>query len=278
MGLLGCHVSGAVDHSPKGGYELGCEIIQIFTRNPSQWKSKSLTDERTTRFREQVKTYGFKRVMVHGIYIINLASYDKALRKRSETAFLEEMDRCEALQIPYLIFHPGSHRETTETKGLRNLVQSLQRLLNKRPSQKVKLLIENTAGGGSLLGGRFEQIAEIRNQLKPSNRVKVCFDTAHAYAAGYDLQTPEGLGEVLDQFDATVGLKHLLAFHLNDTPFDLGSQRDRHANLGFGQISTNTFASLINDPRFRNHPMALETPGGEEWFVKNLKILFQLRT
>ena len=277
MGLLGCHVSGAVDHSPERGHALGCEIIQMFTRNPSQWKTTPLTEERATRFREQIKTYGFQEVMVHGIYIINLASFNKALRRRSETAFLEEMDRCEALGVPYLVFHPGSYRETTETKGIQNLVQSLQRILDKRSDQKVKLLIENTAGGGSLLGGRFEQIAAIRNQLDPSDRVKVCFDTAHAYAAGYDLRTPEGLGEVLDQFHASIGLNHLIAFHLNDTPADLGSHRDRHENLLHGQINLDAFASLVNDPRFRNHPMALETPGGEEWFRKNLQILFELR-
>jgi len=278
MGLLGCHVSGAVDHAPEGGHVLGCEIIQLFTRNPSQWKSTPLTEERASQFREQIKAYGFQKVLVHGIYIINLASFNKTLRKRSETAFLEEMDRCEALGVPYLIFHPGSYRETTEIKGIQNLVQSLQRLLDKRPNQKVKLLIENTAGGGSLLGGRFEQIATIRNQLEPSDRVKVCFDTAHAHAAGYDLRTPEGLVEVLDQFHATIGLKNLLAFHLNDTPSELGSHRDRHENLGHGQISLESFTSLVNDPRFRNHPMALETPGGDEWFRKNLQILFELRT
>ena len=277
MGLLGCHVSGAVDHSPQGGHELGCEIIQLFTRNPSQWISIPLTEEKITRFREQITIYGFQEVMVHGIYIMNLASASKTLRKRSETAFLEEMDRCEALGVPYLIFHPGSYRETTEIQGFQNIVQSLQRLLDKRPDQQVKLLIENTAGGGSLLGGRFEQIATIRNQLEPSDRIKVCLDTAHAYAAGYELHTPEGLGEVLDQFHATIGLKHLLAFHLNDTPAELGSHRDRHENLGHGQISVDTFAALVNDSRFRNHPMGLETPGGDEWFRKNLQILFELR-
>ena len=277
MGLLGCHTQGAVDHSPELAQELGCEIMQIFTRNPNRWESKPLTEERVTRFREKIKEYGIQRVMAHGIYIINLASYDKALQKRSEITFLQEMDRCEALRIPYLIFHPGSYRETTETRGIRTLVRALQRLLDKRPDQKVKLLIENTAGGGSLLGSRFEQIAKIRNQLEPTGRVKVCFDTAHAHAAGYDLRTPEGLGAVLDEFQATIGLKHLVAFHLNDTSMELASHRDRHENIGQGQISLDTFAALVNDKRFRKHPMALETPGGEEWFRKNLQLLFKLR-
>jgi len=274
MGLLGCHTYGAVDHSPELAHELGCEIMQIFTRNPNRWDSKPLTEERTTRFRAKIKEYGIKCVMAHGIYIINLASNEKTLHKRSEITFLQEMDRCEALRIPYLVFHPGSYRQTTEVQGIRNLVRTLQRLLDKRPNQKVKLLIENTAGGGSLLGAQLEQIAEIRNQLEPSARVKVCFDTAHAHAAGYDLRRPEGLGEVLDEFQATIGLKHLLAFHLNDTSMDVGSHRDRHENIGYGQISLDTFAMLINDKRFHNHPMALETPGDEEWFRKNLQLLF----
>jgi deoxyribonuclease-4 len=279
MGLLGCHVSiaGGVQNAPIRGHRLGCEAIQIFTRNPNQWKSKVLPVEQIQGFKSGVKTYNIQAVMTNSIYLINLASGDKSLRRRSERAFLDEMDRCEVLGIPFLIFHPGSFRESSEKRGIRRLVNSLQRLLNQRLEQKVVLLIENTSGAGSLLGRSFEQIAEIREQIGMPNRVKVCFDTSHAFAAGYDLSTPEGFEEVMHHFDETIGLEQLQAFHLNDSLTQLGSLRDRHENIGHGQIGTATFERLINDRRFQLHPMTLETPGGDEWFQKNLQLLFQLR-
>jgi len=279
MGLLGCHVSiaGGVQNAPIRGHRLGCEAIQIFTRNPNQWKSKALPDEQIQGFKSGIKAYNIQAVMTHSIYLINLASGDKNLRRRSERAFLDEMDRCDTLGIPFLVFHPGSFRETSEKKGIRRLVNSLQRLLNQRLEQSVVLLIENTSGAGSLLGASFEQIAEIRDRIGMPKRVKVCFDTSHAFAAGYDLGTPEGFDEVMDHFDETIGLEQLQGFHLNDSLTHLGSRRDRHENIGHGQIGTATFERVINDRRFQLHPMTLETPGGDEWFQKNLQLLFQLR-
>lgn len=279
MGLLGCHVSiaGGVQNAPIRGHELGCEAIQIFTRNPSQWKAKALTDEQIQGFKAGIKTYNIQAVMTHSNYLINLASYDQSLRKRSERAFLKEMDWSEVLGIPFLVFHPGSFRESTERKGIRRLVISLQRLLNQRLEQSLVLLIENTSGAGSLLGASFEQIAEIRERIGMPNRVKVCFDTSHAFAAGYDLSSPKGFEEVLDQFDEIIGLEQLQAFHLNDSLTPLGSRRDRHENIGHGQIGTAPFEWLINDQRFQLHPMTLETPGGDEWFQKNLQLLYKLR-
>lgn len=279
MGLLGCHVSIAegIQKAPQRGRNLGCEAIQIFTRNPNQWKCKPLSKYAINAFQSAIKQYEIQAVMTHSIYLINLASGDKNIRKRSETAFLNEMDRCEALGIPYLVFHPGSYRESTEKKGIRRLVLSIQRLLQKRPDQTVKLCVENTAGAGSLLGGDFEQIAEIREKVGSPDRVKVCFDTSHAFAAGYDLRAPEGLHEVLDQFASIIGLEHLIGFHLNDSKAELGSRRDRHENIGLGHIGIEPFKQLVNDQRFLEHPMTLETPGGDEWFRRNLKRLFQLR-
>ncbi len=280
MGLLGCHVSieGGVHNAPVRGHDLGCEVIQIFTRNPNQWKCKALTEDNITGFKQGTKAYNIQVVMTHSIYLINMASGDRALRRRSEKAFLNEMDRCEALTIPYLVFHPGSYRNSTEKRGIRRLVNSLNRLLSKRPDQPVQILIENTAGAGSLLGSRFEQIAEIREHIESSDRVHVCFDTSHAFAAGYDLRAPEGYHDVMDEFDTIIGLKHLKAFHLNDSKTELASHHDRHANIGLGEIGVPLFGELVNDPRFKFHPMTLETPGGEEWFRTNLQLLFSLRT
>ncbi|MFW9985214.1 MAG: deoxyribonuclease IV [Candidatus Odinarchaeota archaeon] len=279
MGLLGCHVSIAdgIQKAPQRGRDLGCEAIQIFTRNPNQWKCKPLSNDAIDGFQTAIKECEIHAVMTHSIYLINLASGDRNIRKRSEVAFLDEMDRCEALGIPYLVFHPGSYRESTEKKGIRRLVRSIQRLLQKRPNQSVKLCIENTAGAGSLLGGNFEQIAEIREKIGSPDRIKICFDTSHAFAAGYDLRAPEGLQEVFDHFDSIIGLEHLIGFHLNDSKVKLGSRRDRHENIGHGHIGIVPFKQLVNDQRFLEHPMTLETPGGDEWFRRNLKLLFQLR-
>ncbi len=279
MVLLGCHVSiaGGVQNAPARGSAFGCEAIQIFTRNQRQWKSKAIPDEQNEAFKARIIEHKIQAVMTHSIYLINLASPDRSLQKQSELAFLDEMDRCEALAIPYLVFHPGSFHGTTEKKGIQQLVKSLQKLLNKRPTQSVTLLIENTAGAGSLLGSSVEQIAEIRDLSGYPNRVKVCLDTSHAFAAGYNLRSAEGINHLLDQIKENIGLEHLKAFHLNDSQSELGSHKDRHENIGYGQIGIGCFESLINDPRFQKCPMILETPGGNEWFRKNLKLLFRLR-
>ncbi|MFW9831860.1 MAG: deoxyribonuclease IV [Candidatus Thorarchaeota archaeon] len=279
LGLLGCHVSieGGVQNAPLRGHELGCEAIQIFTRNQRQWKSKAITEDQVQEFRRKILEYQIQEVMTHSIYLINLASADRNLRKRSETAFLDELHRCEALGISYLVFHPGSYRESTEKKGINRLVNSLQRLLAKTEENSVSVLLENTDGAGSLLGSSFEQLAEIRDQTGSLDRVKFCFDTAHAFAAGYDICTPEGFNKVMDDFDRIIGLHHLKAFHINDSKADLGSHRDRHENIGYGYIGAPFFEKLVNDPRFEHHPMILETPGGNDWFMKNLQLLFQFR-
>ena len=164
MGLLGCHITGGIDNAPQNAHKLGCEVIQVFTRGPSQWKCKPLSEKRITNFRAGIKAFNIQIVMTHSIYLINLASGNRTIRRKSETALLEEMDRCAALDIPYLVMHPGSFRNSTERRGIRRLTNSLQRLLNKRSEQKVQILIENTAGSGSLLGGRFEQIGLILDQ------------------------------------------------------------------------------------------------------------------
>ncbi len=279
MGLLGCHVSveGGVQNAPQRGYDLGCEVIQIFTRNQRQWRCKVLTEEQIIEFKVGVKEFNIRSVMTHSIYLINLASANRNLRYRSERAFLDEMDRCEALGIPFLVFHPGSFRESTERRGLRRLVNSLQKLLIKRPTQAVQLLLENTSGAGFQLGSQFEQIAEIREMVDFPDRMKVCFDTSHAFAAGYDLGTPSGFQETMDKFDAIIGLEHLKAFHLNDSKTEQGSHRDRHENIGHGLMGRPVFQEIVSDPRFRLHPMTLETPGGEEWFRTNLQLLYSLR-
>jgi len=279
LGLLGCHVSisGGVQKAPERGAALGCEAIQIFTRNQRRWASKPLAEEQASAFREELERHHIQAVMAHSIYLINLASPDSSLRSRSEEAFLDEMDRCEMLGIPYLVFHPGSHRDSSKEAGIESVADSLTRLLDARPDHRVVLLLETTAGAGDTLGGRFEELAEIRDRVGAHGRLEVCFDTAHVFQAGYDLRTPEALAETLDLFDSQIGLDHLKAFHLNDSRTELGSHRDLHEHIGRGHIGLEAFRALVNDKRFARHPMALETPGGEEGFRRNLELLYSLR-
>jgi len=270
-------VQGGVSNAPERGAGIGCEAIQIFTRNQRQWASKPLAPEQIEGFKGGLQRFRIQAVMTHSIYLINLASPDVTLRKKSEGAFLDEVDRCEALGIPYLVFHPGSCREAPKKTGINMLAESLQHVLTARPTGHVALLIENTAGAGSILGSRFEEIAEIRDRVGAPARVKVCFDTAHAFAAGYDLRTPNAFAETLDQFNSQVGLEHLKAFHINDSYSALGSNWDRHENIGKGRIGREAFRYLVNDRRFERHPMALETPGGEQAFRRNLRLLLSFR-
>jgi deoxyribonuclease-4 len=251
--------------------------MQIFTRNARRWASKPLDPEQAEGFKAGVKEQGLQEVMAHGSYLTNLASPDPRIHKLSVTAFEEELDRSEALGIPYFIIHPGSHRGTSFKEGLNTLTTSLQRSLANRPGYKVMLLLETTAGGGKSLGGSFELLAEILDQVDMPGRVGICLDTAHVFAAGYDIRTQAGYEETLDAFKNQIGFGLLKAFHINDSRSMLNSHHDIHANIGEGQIGLESFRRLVNDRRFKRHPMNLETPGGEEAFKRNLQLLYRLR-
>lgn len=252
--------------------------MQIFTRNQRRWASKPLDPEQAEGFKAGIKQQGLLEVMAHGSYLTNLASPDPRIHALSVEAFQDELDRCEALGIPYFIVHPGSHRRTSLQEGLNLLTASLQQSLAERSSYRVKLLLETTAGGGKSLGGRFEQLAEILDQAGMPDRLGICLDTAHVFAAGYDIRTQTGYEETLDAFDHHIGLDRLKAFHLNDSKTKLGSRHDVHAEIGEGYIGFEAFSLLLNDPRFKHHPMNLETPGGEEAFQRNLQLLYKLRS
>ncbi len=279
MGLLGCHVSisGGVQNAPLRATALGCETMQIFTRNARRWASKALEPEKIEDFKAGVKEQGLQEVMVHGSYLTNLASPDPRIHSLSVTAFEDELDRTEALGIPYFVIHPGSHRGTSRSEGLRLLTSSLQKSLEARPNYRSILLLETTAGGGKSMGGSFELLAEILDQTGKPDRIGVCFDTAHVFAAGYDIRTKAGFEETLEGFDHQIGLERLKAFHINDSKTKLGSHHDVHENIGQGHIGIEVFRFLVNDPRFKHHPMNLETPGGDEAFRRNLQLLYNLR-
>jgi deoxyribonuclease-4 len=264
--ILGAHMSieGGVDQAVARGAAVGCDAIQVFTKNSNQWRAKKLGEDEIQRFRAAQIEKGISPVVAHDSYLINLASPDEALYARSMAAFGDELDRCDALGIPYLVTHPGSHVGSGEEAGLSRISAALNRLFAERPAQRVTVLLETTAGQGHSVGHRFEHLREIVDHVALRDRVAVCIDTCHIFAAGYDLRTREGYQAVMKEFDGIVGLDLVRAFHLNDCKKDLGCRVDRHEHIGKGFLGLEAFRSLMNDPRFEGIPMLLETPKGKD--------------
>ena len=265
---LGAHVpvTGGIQNAPGNGVAIGAEAIQVFTRNQMQWKCRPLSDLECGGFKDALARSGVRVAMSHGSYLVNLASPVPDFLARSRETFLAEMQRCHALGIPYLVFHPGAHMGRGEEAGLDALAESLDVLLAAAEKLDVMPLLEVTAGQGSSLGHRFEHLAGIFERVRDPERLGVCFDTCHMYAAGYDIATGEGYRKTLRDFDRIVGRRRLKAVHLNDSKKGLGSRVDRHARAGEGVLGLETFRRIVNDRRFRGIPMVVETPGPlAEW-------------
>jgi len=254
------------------------EALQIFLSNQRQWKTPPLTAEMIEAFRLQWQKNHRIVVAAHDSYLINLAAPDQTTVEKSITAFTDELVRAAALEIPFLITHPGSHRNQGVEAGLERFVHNLDSSISLSETSTVSVLIETTAGQGTNLGSKFEEIAFILRESHYRDRLGVCFDTSHAFAAGYDLRTPETYAETFSLFDRIIGLHRLKFFHLNDSKRPLGSRVDRHEHIGKGEIGLTAFRLLLNDPRFQNHPMVLETPKGKDLKEdkKNLKVLRSL--
>ena len=254
------------------------EALQIFLSNQRQWKTPSLTSEMIEDFRLQWKKNHRMVVAAHDSYLINLAAPDQTTVERSVTAFADELVRAAALKIPFLIAHPGSHRGQGVEDGLERFVRNLDSAISLSETGTVRVLIETTAGQGTNLGSKFEEISFILSESHYRDRLGVCFDTSHAFAAGYDLRTPETYEETFSLFDQIIGVKRLKFFHLNDSKRPLGSRVDRHEHIGKGEIGLQGFRLLLNDPRFQDHPMVLETPKGKDLKEdkKNLRVLRSL--
>ncbi len=264
--LLGAHMSiaGGVDKSLLLGKSVDCDAIQIFTKSSRQWAAKPYTKEEIELFGVNWTETGITTVIAHDSYLLNLGSPDDALRKRSVTAFIDELERCEILGVSNLVAHPGSHVGAGENQGIKTIAGSLDEVHTACPGYNVKITLEITAGQGSNLGYRFEQIANIIDATKESDRLRVCFDTEHAFAAGYDIRTKEGYERTFAEFDETIGLDVLAAFHLNDSKKEFNSRVDRHEHIGKGHIGVEAFRFLVNDKRFWGLPMCLETPKGPD--------------
>jgi deoxyribonuclease IV len=268
MKYIGAHVSaaGGVQNAPVRAHEIGATGFALFTKNQRQWKAKPLTQENIDGFKEACKTYGYTMdaVMPHDSYLINLGHPEKEKLEKSRNAFLDEMERCEQLGIRLLNFHPGSHlRKITEKECLKRIAESINIALER--TEFVKAVIENTAGQGSNLGFEFEHLAEIMEQVDDQERVGVCIDTAHAFAAGYDLSTDDGFDDTFSRFEELIGFEKLLGMHLNDSKKELGTKVDRHDSLGDGHIGWLPFRRIMKDDRFDGIPLILETPNTERW-------------
>lgn len=276
--MLGAHVSvaGGLHKAFSNGHKLGCDAIQIFVTNPNRWSGSALSSEQVESFRKTHKQTNIQQVIVHDIHLTNLASPKAETRDKSIQAFAWQLGLVEQLGLEYFVTHLGSHLGAGEPEGLGVLSQSLNQILDE--SRSATVLLETTAGQGRNLGYRFEHLQQIISQSSQPDRLGVCFDTCHVFAAGYDLRTAEDYYRTFNQFDQIVGLSQIKAFHLNDAKSGFGSRVDRHDHIGQGNIGLTAFELLVNDPRFQGRPMIIETPEMNKMHDRNLKTLRQLRS
>jgi deoxyribonuclease-4 len=278
MAYLGAHISiaGGIDLAPARARALDCDVMQIFTKNQRRWKSRPFGEKEISLFHSNIKKNGIKSVCSHTSYLINLGSPDKTQLAKSRIGFLDELKRAKLLHIPFLVIHPGSHKGSGEKKCLEIISQSLDWSIEKQPLRNLKILLETTAGQGTNVGYRFQHLRDIISLTKYPDDIGVCYDTCHTFAAGYDIRKKDIYNETFRTFDKIIGIEKLFVFHLNDSKKELGSKIDRHENIGKGLIGKEPFGFLLKDKRFQNHPMILETPGGEKWYKKNLETLRSL--
>jgi len=261
---FGAHLSvaGGLFQAIYAGETIGFDCVQIFVKNQKQWRAPALTGEQIEAFNTAKQKAGLHPVVAHGSYLLNLASANDEQRERSINALIDEHQRCEALGIAGLVFHPGAHVNSTINDGIAYIAQSLDRVLVESPPNACTILLECTAGQGSSIGWRFEHLADILAHVRNSHGLGVCLDTCHLFAAGYDFRTAEGYAAMIDELDCAIGLSLVKCIHVNDSKNDCGSRVDRHEHIGQGKIGAEGFAHFINDPRFAGMPMILETPKG----------------
>jgi deoxyribonuclease IV len=278
--LLGAHMSiaGEVGESLIRGQSVGCDCIQIFTKSSRQWASKPYTEAEIATFKRNLSESEIKMVIAHDSYLVNLGAPVEAMRTKSVAGFIDELERCEALGVPILVAHPGAHVGAGEEQGIKTIAKSINEAHKRCKGFKTKVALEITAGQGSNLGYRFEQMGQIFDAVKENERLRLCFDTEHAFAAGYDLRSDEEYEKTFGLLDEHIGLDQIAAFHLNDATKPINSRVDRHQHIGQGFIGLDAFRRLLNDARFAGIPMCLETPKGPDMKedVENLATLRSL--
>lgn len=280
MPILGSHLSiaGGYYKAVESAHAVGCDCVQIFTKNNNQWRAKEITAAEVDRFRASLVEKKIAHPLSHASYLINLASPDEELWRKSVDSLVVELQRADQLGIPYVVVHPGSHTTASEEEGIALIVKALDEIASRTQTLAAIPLLENVAGQGSNLGWKFEQLGAMLAGVKDKSRLGVCFDTCHAFAAGYPLGTAPEFKSTWNQFDTAVGIGLIKAFHLNDSKRELGSRVDRHEHIGEGALGLEPFRLLLADKRFRQIPMYLETAKeknahGEEWDAVNLRVL-----
>ncbi len=265
MVQAGCHVSiaGSIDHAVGRALERGCDTFQIFSRNPRGWRAKALDPAVVDAFQEAVKASGIGPVVDHMPYLPNLASPDDAIYEKSVAGLTEELERCDILGIPYLVTHLGHHRGAGSDAGEERIIAAINRALADEGEGDVMLLLENTAGEKNSMGAEIAELARIREGVDARERIGFCFDTCHAFAAGYDLRTADAVDAVFGEFEDLVGLEHLRVIHLNDSKGELGGGLDRHEHIGLGAIGEVGFRHILRHPTIRSLPLICETPVDE---------------
>ena len=279
--LLGAHMSiaGGPDKAIDRAVSIGCTAMQIFVKNNMQWFARPLTREEIRAFIGHARRGEIASVFAHSSYLINLATTNAQFHANSIRALSEELTRADQLELPFLVLHPGAHLGAGEEAGLNAVVASINQVFRQIPKMKTRIALETTAGQGSCLGYRFEEIAYIIKNVAEPERLCVCLDTAHVFAAGYDISSGQGVRRTFREFDAVIGLEHLAALHLNDSKTGRGSRVDRHAHIGEGKIGLEAFRYIMSDRRFRRVPKVLETPKDSKTLredVANMKTLRDL--
>jgi deoxyribonuclease-4 len=276
--LIGAHVSiaGGVPNAWQNLAAISADCIQIFTANQRQWQPKPISAEDLSAYQAARQKSPNVKVMCHNSYLVNLCSPDEAVQEKSLQAFKEEIQRCKALGVDLLNFHPGSHKEQSLEWGIETIARNLDSVRDLYRGSGLKLVLEATAGQGTNIGWQFEQLAAIIEQMDDTADVGVCIDTCHIFAAGYDIRDQKSWDETWKQFDEIIGFERLLGFHVNDSKFDLGTRKDRHEEIGKGHIGLEAFRLLVNDERFNGLPMILETPCGPPGYAEEIALLKSL--
>jgi deoxyribonuclease-4 len=282
MAILGAHMSiaGGYYKAVEAAHRAGCDCVQLFTKNNNQWRAKPISADEAARFRAALAEREIVHPIAHDSYLINLGSPEAELWTKSIDALVVELQRASQLGIPYVVAHPGAYTTSSEEEGLRRIAAGIDEVHRQTPDATAQILVETTAGQGSNLGWKFEHLAEILQTVGVPERLGVCFDTCHVFAAGYPLGTPAEYRSTMKAFDQLIGVDQIKAFHLNDSKAKLGARVDRHAHIGQGEMGLEPFRLLLGDRRFRRIPMYLETPKGEargeDLDVMNLRTLRSL--
>ena len=277
---LGAHESivGGLYKAFERAQSATCDAVQIFVKSNRSWAVKPLEEDEIAQFKAKAEETGIRPVVAHTSYLLNLGTPDELLWEKSRNMLITELERCEALEVPWLVLHPGSHVGSGEKAGLERVAQGLGEVHAATPGFRARILLETTAGQGDSLGHTFEQLARIIELTPQGERLGVCLDTCHVFAAGYELRTVEGYAAMMEAFDKAIGLQRLKALHLNDSKGELGERKDRHEHIGKGHIGLEGFRNVVNDPRLAGLPGLLETPKGDdlEEDRENLRVLRSL--